>query len=430
MRGPITWQSLAAPDLRGVALMMNQAQNSVNSGFGNLTDVLKQREATETANWNQQKTNNTNELFNKLAGYKTPEEYQAALDSGALQQEAAVYGAQVDQAAFRQALDRRMGDLQQRAVQGVTFNNTMNDSKDAPVLDQISALTSAGKHTEAKALASSLIRNQGKAQGMIRDTERADTLDSQRNVKFAQDVEMHPLDLAAKRADVTYKGALTNQANAAAERDVAASDKEGKGSGKQLAAALEEVIQNSPLDAGTMDTYAGRKKFDEAIKDLNLKPVQRESLYKSLSEGGRMQVGVDDKGMPITIGTPVSLAVTAARASSDNWYTQNWLGHSNTGENALQAYKNLIKQPDIIKSMQAGMQAQNGQMAPAISKNQAMATLLKAGAAFDKESEDDYMGKPNPNLNNPTWLAAQRKAAEAKNAKLSEETKRRLGIIE
>ena len=239
MRGPITWQSLAAPDLRGVALMMNQAQNSINSGFGNLTDVLKQREATETANWNQQKTNNTNELFNKLAGYKTPEEYQAALNSGALQQEAAGYGAQVDQAAFRKALDSRMGDLQQRAVQGINYQTALDNEADVTKSGAATAAMGKGEYTQAGELIKGMSpRNQAAWFQKLEAQKDTDSKQAQQDVKVGFDLQdqaykekTRPIQeeilreqLAHSKAQTAEIGAKPLVAAAKAQREQAETD--------------------------------------------------------------------------------------------------------------------------------------------------------------------------------------------------------------
>ena len=217
----ITWRNVEAPSIGEASRAMYLGGLSIDKGFDRLGDVLKQREATDAANWEQQKVNNTNGLFNKLLGYSSPEEYQAAMASGEMQQEMAGMGAQVDQNALRQAMDKRLPELQNRVKAGIEYSNTMADSKDAPILDQVAALNAQGKVTEARALASSLIRNQGKAQQAISDTERSDTKFAQDNIKFgnvitkeARDAEMHPLDVAAKQADNGFRLAQKSESEA------------------------------------------------------------------------------------------------------------------------------------------------------------------------------------------------------------------------
>ena len=126
----ITWRDLAAPSFRDTGLLMGQAQQGFNSGFDQLNNVLKREQDTAEANWKVQRDNNTQAFLNSINQYRTPEEYQAALTSGAL--DPSKFGAQIDQAAVRPALDGRLAILQGRDVQAINYSNTMTDAKVDP----------------------------------------------------------------------------------------------------------------------------------------------------------------------------------------------------------------------------------------------------------------------------------------------------------
>lgn len=544
MRGPITWQSLAAPDLRGVALMMNQAQNSINSGFGNLTDVLKQREATETANWNQQKTNNTNELFNKLAGYKTPEEYQAAIDSGALQQEAAGYGAQVDQAAFRQALDRRMGDLQQRAVQGQQYADQQMDVQSRPIVNQLSTMALSDDVDVRKSAKEALgiYANRGLLNKPAELAAKIDAADNTFTVrdraakqfgfdeaKAQRDADKAPIELDNLKSTGEYHRAQAARLNAEAEADKDAAT--GKSIKRltfekdQLTTIFNSAKANNPYAGGSLGTPGGDKLFLDSL-DKKMDATDRSDIGSALarvqkklgipvpvsiaqeavffSKNGwienrgeevekrileKMQPNIEtysksykdldeltnnyqrsiaelsaptpsgaalttaSKGtMPVAAeGTPPAADTTSKPTPRD---TGSWgiskappspyagVGPDATplaslpfGNSIVAGASSVGKVLDVLrggenfkavgKPFDSYEERIRNRLASA--NKEAAAKAVKGKPPVDN-SDDEEDTRVNPNINNPEWLAAQRKAAIAKNAKLPESVKKRLGI--
>lgn len=123
MATPITWRNVDAPDNRGVSAMLGGAQDGINSGLGQLANILKQRESVNEANWNQQKTNNTQAFLDAVGKPTTPEEFAALQQSGVLEQMRKGFGSQVDLAATRAAEEARLSTLQQRQ----TTNNDFLD---------------------------------------------------------------------------------------------------------------------------------------------------------------------------------------------------------------------------------------------------------------------------------------------------------------
>ena len=138
MAQPITWRNVDAPDLRGAAGMLNLAQHGFNSGFDQLNNVLKTEQATAENNWKIQRDNNTQAFLNSINQYRTPEEYQAALASGAL--DAGKYGAQIDQAAARSALDGRLSILQDRTTKANQFTDQQKERDARPIVDRLNTM--------------------------------------------------------------------------------------------------------------------------------------------------------------------------------------------------------------------------------------------------------------------------------------------------
>ena len=128
---PITWQNVRGPSLAEAVRPLEAAQNGFSSMFGSFEDILKQRQATETANWDQTKQNNTNALLGAVQEAKNPEEFAAR--EAALRQQLMGYGAQVDATAGRNALDGRLSTLQQRATTSQQYADQQTDIAGRPI---------------------------------------------------------------------------------------------------------------------------------------------------------------------------------------------------------------------------------------------------------------------------------------------------------
>lgn len=143
MAQPITWQNVNAPQIdttRGMAV----AGSFINNGFDKLGEIIKQREAVDAANWNNTKTNNTEEIYRQMAQFDTPEAYQAALKSGAIQSIMGGMGAQYDQAGVRQAMNAQMGILQDRTMKANAFQDSTQTHAQKPIVEQAMAMAVSG----------------------------------------------------------------------------------------------------------------------------------------------------------------------------------------------------------------------------------------------------------------------------------------------
>lgn len=120
MAKPITWRNVdiqAAPEAQ-YTRPMNTALLGINTGFDKFSDVFNQYE-------NQQLSKNTNLFQNELAKYRTPEELQAARDSGAIDALAERFGMQMDQNIRRNGAQETIEKLRT----GITSGNTFNDAQ-------------------------------------------------------------------------------------------------------------------------------------------------------------------------------------------------------------------------------------------------------------------------------------------------------------
>ena len=220
MSSPITWRNVEASDLRGAASMLHLAGNSINSGFDKLNQVLQNEQATTESNWKVQRDNNTQAFLNSINQYRTPEEYQAALASGALSTNQ--YGAQIDQAAARAALDGRLSILQDRAIKAGQVADQQQERESRPVVDRLSTMALSDdkdvRRSAKEALgiyaSNGMVPKAADIAAKLDQSERMFVERGQADTRFQQDVEMHPLNIAAKRASIRASNASTNASNA------------------------------------------------------------------------------------------------------------------------------------------------------------------------------------------------------------------------
>ena len=105
---PITWRNVSndvrAPDLNGVASIMNTGANSISSGLDRLQSVAQGIGDTRIQNWNTVKDNNTDNYLAQIAAahdMDTVTALKASLDPTQLTNQ---YGAQIDSRAVMGAL--------------------------------------------------------------------------------------------------------------------------------------------------------------------------------------------------------------------------------------------------------------------------------------------------------------------------------------
>lgn len=195
MAQPITWRNVDAPSFGEASRMMALAQNGINSGFENFNNILKNEQATVEANWKVQRDNNTQAFLDSINQYRTPEEYQAALTSGAL--DPSKFGAQIDQAAVRSALDGRLAILQDRAVKANQFAEQQKALEAKPIVDQLSMMAlSDDKDVRASAKAAlapymeaGMLPNGAELAGKIRTIDHENDTWARDKTKFDQGTE-------------------------------------------------------------------------------------------------------------------------------------------------------------------------------------------------------------------------------------------------
>ena len=372
MAGPITWRTVNGPSLAEAGRPTEAAQRSFDSAFTGLGGVLKQQEATDQANWNQVKENNTQDFLNKLYSAQGADGFKALQDSGQLEQMLASNGAQIDRAAARSAMDGRLGTLQQRDAQAITYKNTMLDDAQANDVRRINTLAL----TDPAAASAELAKNpdlrksfeiakniDASAQTQV-ERERAKTrfgfdmnAEQRKAAEEAFKQQQRPLMLAEAQGKVDsiplqreQLRAQINQANNAsaasrenvlnsrANRERVEAEAEKARDLKMLGAALDGNIYKEGVykDSDT-ETLAKLMKDNSVAGTGSDAGDKRSKIISRITELAK--TGVEIKGpdgKPITVPLPLG-AVKASILGSENTFWSWNEGYADTFENNLKS---------------------------------------------------------------------------------------------
>lgn len=224
MGRPITWQNVQGNNPIDALKGIQVAQQMGSGAFDQFGKIIQGVQATDEANWEQVKKNNTQEFLNKLYSATGPEQFKALQDSGQLQEMIAKNGAQIDQAAVRAATDGRLATLQQRSVEGIKYKNTLAEQANVELdraeqgkRDNITYLLSRPDR-ESQARAAAEIRTlspRGQALFGVRQDARQDELvvRGQRDTTFNRQGERQVAELAdmAERQKIARRQAAVQE---------------------------------------------------------------------------------------------------------------------------------------------------------------------------------------------------------------------------
>lgn len=138
---PIRWDNVGYPGVGEASRSMSAATQTLGNAFTQLQDVLKQREGIDANNAVVTRNNNTTDYLNGLfSKYTDANKLNEAIQSGAVAQDLASYGHNIDANAVRGAADTRLAALQQQGREKIAYDHMMTDERVAPILDQYKAL--------------------------------------------------------------------------------------------------------------------------------------------------------------------------------------------------------------------------------------------------------------------------------------------------
>ena len=297
MANPITWQNVTGPAMGNPAQFMQMAQNGVDGAFDKLGAVLKQREDTDKANWDQGAINNSATLRNALYGVNTVGGMEAAQKSGQFNTMLNGFGAQVkDPAALQAAIDGRMAVLQGQSTANSVFADETLDRSNRGAVDQIGMDIARNNMPAAQAGidANPQIRNRAILQKSLGDAQQAEVLRTRATATNAQEVLLRPGALTAQTDAHNLSEAnqkhLIAQANSQ-DADARSKDKE-KGDSKFIRDSVKTVFADFRAKDGAKSAAIGEvtgalglPRLPTGAPDMEaMNPDQRTRLQKALRE--------------------------------------------------------------------------------------------------------------------------------------------------
>lgn len=360
MATPITWQSIARPNFDSVNKGLLQTAALFNSAVEGFKDPLKEANATVQQNWNQGKENNTNTLLNKFAGFKTAEEAQAALNSGAIAEMLGGFGAQVNGDAVRAAQQNLVSNLQKKAIEADVYDQNRLEISERPIVGQAQAAIARGDLPAAELL---MQNASPKTQAMLsKDVFNRKLLDAEeerKNTKSKSDA-----DTAAGQLKYWNDSTIINAVDAStrskvADANIKTLEAKANSSGGAAAAAREAELSRGPLSAGTMDTPEGKANLVKILRDTYLltdnaiKDVQ-ENVNKQYSDGKfkvqRFKDGkpvLDKNNKPIFDVYPLpTLAVVDSVNKTSEWFDGKYW--SRRGDKAANVLQKMLSNPKYV----------------------------------------------------------------------------------
>jgi len=359
MANPITWRNIEAPDFRGAIAGLNATSNTFETARKLLTDTLRETERIDQANWDNTKTNNTNAVLNRLMEFQTPEELAQARAAGELQSLLGQYGAQIDAARVREAIDNRGDVLQRRAIDTLDYQNRLRTEDEArvareqkPILDRLMGLVEQGETNSAtqaaRIYADSGMLGEDRLRTILENarkrTEGIEDRDLQRrntqSIIAARDAQA-AAEKARQRAETERLKVLEQQYKLASNAD-AANEK-----------TVQDYLKNTVIGLGTLENSDGRQALEKVISDFKLSDNAAQDVRQNLEKyfpGGYYTRTVNGKTERIPV--PVQL-VQQALSATDEFGDGSWW--SRRGDKVRDYIAATLEDPNVLQMITEGV---------------------------------------------------------------------------
>lgn len=412
MAEPITWRNVTGPSVADASRPMESAASIFNAAFDPLQNILKKREDTVNANMVQQKDNNLNSFMSALYDAKTPDEMAALKQTGQLQSMLTNFGASIDQAKAREAMDSRLGTLQDQATKTFEFADTERNQKDAPLIGAAKAKFNNGDFKGAMVDIDQLSpQNQGIVMGEL-DKHRDDlVVRSQRDSKAAKELEQVDAQIAnwkataassALQAQAAWKNANTGEADMLLRRRGADEDR------------LSKLTQQKLSLTTTIASPEGSKMVMDEIGKLLPEGRDRMMMLESF---GKMAVDPKYKDL-----TPAA-ALQAVAASVDSGRATRKFFWNGTGDDLTSNMEAALTTPDQLKFLQGRegavknydqqIEVLRRSLYPELYKNQPVVPTPAPGNTPPAAAQTPAPAQANPSLPPPSTMTPQLRAEQA-----------------
>jgi hypothetical protein len=352
---PITWQNINAPSLGEPGRTLAGAGQAINDAFTPLREQLKAYQTNEAQNYEVGKTNNTEAFMAQLTSrYKTPEALAAAQASGELEALRTSFGAQIDQARTREALDTRGGVLQQRDLTKRAYDNQVIEDTIRPQMQAALAVIQTGDKAKFDAFlndpanAPLKAMKQGDLMARLTEFERA-TAEEGRKVSGEGRAVAAQAELL-RNGEATRENMLAQQANARGLLGVAQQNAGTNAeqvalgrreadfrAGEKLQTRLDDLLKQRGQVGATISSEAGSASVLESISKFVADPKTRAQLADSF---GKIAANPEFKNVTPAAALQALTGDLSTGGSIRNWF---WNG---SGDNSEAKLRDILKSPD------------------------------------------------------------------------------------
>ena len=241
----ITWRNVSGPTGAAELNAIAGASRQIGGAFDGLQNSLVNYQKEEGRHFEQRKTDNTNAFLNALhSQYRTPEELDAAMKSGAINQLQQQYSGEIHSDQTRGAAEQRLTTLRQNTTAANQYEDQLRDRADSELVQKAMAhLAGGGKATDVLPSLQGT-RKYGDYAKMLQDAERG-------NIRFEWDGQNQTWGIRQKQANINQSNAAANASRVSAANSQAANARAEREHGLRMGLLETEVNDKQDTALGT-----------------------------------------------------------------------------------------------------------------------------------------------------------------------------------
>lgn len=373
----ITWRNVSGPTGAAELNALAGASRQIGGAFEGLQNALVNYQKEEGRQFEQRKTDNTNQFLNALhSQFRTPEELDAAIKSGAVGALQSQFGNDINHEQVRGAADQLLATRRDQVRAGNEYSDDTRRRGERDVIDNIRSMAQQGQFDEAIANVNTndLINNAAELEYI----NNLITAKDDKDYKRGQDAERNKLGWANARASQTQADASMRNSNAYWKQ----LDAELK-SNVGIEGALTKQLENTVLNQGALGDKDANEKMIKGLTELGFKKNQIEDTIYNINKyyGNGIDIGDGQK-----LNLPIATIMEAAALSSDNPLALGW---SRRGDDLVNTIDSFLKPNSSLykKGLIENIANAQGLKEYATGNTQAAALLASRAAAEAREQQ-------------------------------------------
>ena len=298
----ITWRTVNGPSSSEALKPMESAQRSFNSMFDIFNAQLEKRQAANSYQEGETKKNNYEDFLSQVSQFGTPEEFEAAQKSGAIQSILGKYNKdQIDGAAVRNYLEARPGDLMARNTQNQAYGDSQDERRFAPLRDMYERILV----TEGPEAAAAYMEQAQAEHGLTNTAQHYQSGDAR-----AQELQNRD------RAEIKWDDSREDRGFAQDARNIAAEDRRINQFDRLSEQSMANSEQLAEAQRGTVGSPGGLSELTQLLAET----VPEEDLGNVMGV-----VNSAIRSNPIFNSLPLEVVqqIALAHAPNVNWHTRD-----------------------------------------------------------------------------------------------------------